>query len=329
MDRRRFLLTPLAGAVAAPLAAAAQQVGNVWRVGYILASGANENARYVEAFRAQLKSLGYVEGINLRLEMRFAEGRVERADSLVTELLSLKLDVLVTGSTRITQAAKRATSVIPIVMIGVGDPLQTGLVSSFARPGGNVTGVALHVGGQELLGKRLDLLTEIARGVSRVGILYNPGNPSNVGALRHVEAAAQAQRTILRPVEVRDVSQLNDALLRALHGGTNGLFVFEDPVTIVGRRQIIEVARQRQVPAIYGLRIFAEDGGLISYGASLVEHNRLAAEYVDKILRGAKPSDLPVHQPRSFELIINLKTAKALGLTVPPSLLLRADQVME
>jgi putative ABC transport system substrate-binding protein len=328
---RIVLMLALALALlAAPLAVEAQQAGKVWRIGFVSGSSRESTEPLLASFRERLLILGYAEGQNMRMEVRYAAAQVERLDALVAELLTTNLDLLVTATTPATEAAKRATTTLPIVMVSVGDPVATGLVPSLARPGGNLTGVALHVGGQELLGKRLELLNELMLGrLTRVAVLYNPSNASNREGLRQIEAVARAHRVTLQKVEVRQPSDLPVALPRTIQGRPDCLYVVEEAVTVTGRKQIIDFAARYRVPAIYGLRRDVEAGGLMSYGANQAELYRQAADYVDRILRGAKPAELPVQQPRTFEFLINLKTAKALGLTIPPALLLRADEVIQ
>ena len=279
------------------------------------------------AFRQRLRELGYVDGQNIAFEVRSAEGRAERLPDLAADLVRLKVDVIVAGGTPAPLAAKRATTAIPIVMASAGDPVGSGLVASLARPGGNVTGLSLLV--PELGGKRLQLLKEVVPGVSRVAVLWNAANPYPVLVWRQTEAAARALGVHLQSLDVRGPDDLEGAFAAATRGRAGALITVEDPLTFGQRKRIVDFAARARLPAMYGFREFVDAGGLMSYAASLADLSRRAATYVDKILKGAKPADLPVEQPTKFELVINLKTAKALGLTIPPSVLIRADQVIQ
>ena len=327
MDRRAFV-TALGAVLAATLAAEAQHSGKVARIG-VLEMGQSPSGRSStrEAFLEQLRELGYVEGLNLVIESRYAEARAERLPDLVAELIRLKVDVIVAGGTPAPLAAKHATSKIPIVMSSAGDPVRTGLVVSLARPGGNVTGLSTFT--PELAAKRLQLLKEVLPGVSRVAILWNVANPFAVANMRETETAARTLGVHAQSLEVRDPVDFDSALPAAISGQASALIVVDDPLTCSHQKRIADFTARNRLPAIYGFKECAGAGGLMSFGASLAELYRRAAIFVDKILKGAKPADLPVEQPTKFELVINLKTAKALGLTIPPSLLLRADQVIE
>jgi putative tryptophan/tyrosine transport system substrate-binding protein len=329
MDRRAFIGTLTGGLLAAPLAAEAQPAGKVPRVGFLAASSASDaaNARWIEAFRQGLRDLGYVEGRNIVIEYRYAGEKYERLPALAAELVRLKVDVIVSHGTPGPLAAKHATSVIPIVMTSAGDPVASGLVSSLARPGGNVTGMSLMV--PELGGKRLQLLKEILPGLSRVAVLWNATNPYNSLVMREMEATATTLGVQLQSLVVRGPDDFEGALAAAATGRAAALTAVEDPLTNTKRIQIVDFAAKSRLPAIYGIKEFVDAGGLMSYGVHFADSYRRAAAYVDKILKGAKPADLPVQQPTKFEFAINLKTAKALGLTIPPSLLQRADQVIE
>ncbi len=274
------------GIVAAPLAADAEQAAKITRIGF-LASNLAANPHLPEAFRQGLRDLGYVEGRHVVIEYRDAEGKSERLPALATELVALKVDVIVVASTPPALAAKQATKTIPIVFTAVGDPVTDGLVTSLARPGGNVTG--LSTAGPDLVGKRLEQLKQAVPGVSRVAVLWQPGG--------------QGERT------AKDM--------------------LKTPMFYNERRPLVDLAAKNRLPAVYGLREWVDAGGLMAYGPNITDNYRRAAAYVDKILKGAKPGDLPVEQPTKFELVINLKTAKALGLTIPPSLLGRADEVIQ
>jgi putative tryptophan/tyrosine transport system substrate-binding protein len=327
MNRRTFL-TGLGAVLAAPRAAEAQQTGKTARIG-VLEMGQPPSGRSPtrEGFREQLRELGYVEGLNLVIESRYAEARAERLPDLAAELVRLKVDVIVAGGTPAPLAAKQATSTIPIVMAAAGDPIRTGLVTSLARPGGNVTGLSTFT--PELAAKRLQLLKEVVPGVSRVAILWNAANPFTMANMRETEAAARTLGVHAQSLEVRGPADFDNALPAAISGQAGALIVVDDPLTCSHQKRIGDFTSKNRLPAIYGFKECAGAEGLMSFGASLVDLYRRAAIFVDKILKGAKPGDLPVEQPTKFEFVINLKTAKALGLTIPPSLLLRADQVIE
>jgi len=326
MDRRRFLLASLAGALAAPLGAQAQQAGKVYRISF-LALTPGEDTTSMKALVERLHELSYSEGRNMTFEYGSAEGRPERLPQLAMELVRARPDVLIAGFGTLTaQAAKAATTTIPIVFTTVGDPVGAGVVASLARPGGNATGLS---GLTEIGGKRLELLQELIPGKQVVAVLMNPDTPFTRLALKEVKTAAEAERIRLVVLEVRTPDQVSGQFVAAVKAGAGGLLVLEDPLVYDLRRQISDLAAKFRLPAVYTYRDYAQAGGLISYGTDRRQIYRRAAEYVDKILKGAKPADLPVEQPTKFELVINLKTAKALGLTIPPSLLARADQVIE
>ena len=335
MDRRRFLLTSLAGALAAPVAAEGQQAGKVYRVGLIAAgqplsemAGPEPVSPSWRALVQGLRALGYVEGQNLILERRSAEGRYERFGDVVAELVRLKADVIVTGSTQLAQTAKAVTTTVPIVMAASVDPVGDGVVQSLARPGGNITGLT-SVAGPEIEAKRLELLRALLPGASRFAYL---GSQENRDWQRpwgqSVRTAAQALGVSLVLAE-HTPHQYTDAFARFSHARAEALFVSASPTAYGDRGLIVNFATRTRLPSSFGWREAVELGGLMSYGVTLADNFRRAAGYVDKILKGAKPADLPVEQPTMFELVINLKTAKTLGLTIPPSLLARADQVIE
>ena len=330
MDRRAFIGTLAGGLLAAPLAVAAQQAAKVARIGY-LATNLVANPHLPEAFRQGLRDLGYVEGRNVVIEYRSAEG-IERIPALAAELVALKVDVIfVGGSTRVTLAAMQATKTIPIVFTGVGDPVTSGLVTNLARPGGNVTGLSGL--GPELVGKCLELLTQAVPGVSRVAVLSRPGalgERTDKDMLKGVEVTGRALGVRLQFVEAtRDPADLDRAFSDMTRARAGALTVLPSNMFTNERRRLVALAAKNRLPAVYTSKEFVDAGGLMSYGANVADVFRRAATYVDKILKGAKPGDLPVQQPERFDLIINLKTAKALGLTIPPSLLQRADQVIE
>jgi putative ABC transport system substrate-binding protein len=326
MDRRRFLLTSLAGALAAPLAAEAQPAsGKVYRIGFLQQTPNTPAFNYTETFRQGLRDHGYVEGQNIVIEHRVSKTPKDNP-ALLADLLDRKLDILVTWTTPALVAAKKATSTIPIVGIS-GDPVQTGLVASLARPGGNITGIAILTDELEL--KNLQLLKEAFPGVTRVAVLWNPDNPVWPPALKRLQAAAPVLGVTIQPLAVRNPGDLEAVFAAATKGNAGALLVVREQLFSLHRQQIVNFVTTHRLPAIYGAPIFVEVGGLIVYAANFVDMLRRTGVYVDKILKGAKPGDLPIEQPTKFELVINLKTAKALGLTIPRTLLLRADQVIE
>jgi putative ABC transport system substrate-binding protein len=327
MKRRAFVSVVGMSLLAAPLRLAAQPAQRVPHVGYLFSFIPAEGRPLWEACRQGLRELGYVEGQNIVLVPRWADGRYERLPELAAELVQLRVDVIVSAATPASRAAKAATSSIPIVMVAIGEPVKTGLIVSLARPGGNITGVSLLTA--ELSGKRLDLLAQVVRNMPRVAILMNPDNPVHGVFLEETRVAAQKLGAQLRPLEARNPKEIEVGFDAAAGERATGLVVFDDPVLWSHRKRIVALAAQRRLPAVYGYRDFADDGGLMSYGPDRIDHYRRSAAYVDKILRGAKPADLPVEQPTKFELVINTKTAKALGLTIPHSLLQQADQVIQ
>ena len=326
MNRRRFLLTSVAGAVAAPLAAETQQARKSYRVSF-LSLTPGEQTTAMKPLLERLHELGYREGQNMIFEYRSAEGRSERLPQLAGELVEGKPDVLIAGFGTLTaQAAKSATTTIPIVFTTIGDPVGAGVVTSLARPGGNVTGMS---GVTEIGGKHLQLLQELAPGRRVFAVLLNPGTPYTRLALKEITAAAEATQTRVGVFEVKTVDQVLPGFEAAVKSGAGGLIVLPDPLTVSAREQIVALSAKFRFPVVYPSRDWVEGGGLMSYGANRRETYRRAADYVDRILKGARPGELPVEQPTRFELVINLKTAKALGLTIPPSLLQTADQVIE
>ena len=328
MERRAFL-AGAAALLAAPFAAEAQQAGKVWRIGVLAGSPPTtpEAARPWEALMLRLRELGYVEGQNLVVERRWAEGRADRYHELAAEIVALKPDVIIAAFTPSVSAAKRATSTIPIVMAIAGDPAGTGLVASLSRPGGNITGMSLQ-NSPELAGKRLELLKEAFPGLSRVGLLVNRTLPHRDFIWRDLQRAAVLIGVKLEPFEVRGPEDFSGGLTTKGSEAFEALIVHPYPLAFNHRREIAEFGLKRKMPvaAAYG---FAEAGCLMSFDAHWPDLFRKAATYVDRVLKGAKPGDLPIEQPTEFKVIINLKTAKALGLTIPPSLLARADQVIE
>ena len=329
MDRRTFLGNLAGGLLAAPLAADAQQAGKVYRIGVLSPfSSSFVPGPSFEAFRQTLRELNYVEGRNIALEYRWADGRYDRLPGLAADLVRLRVDVVVSAwSTPTALATKKATSTIPIVFAGVGDAVGVGVVESLTRPGGNVTGSTFIT--EETIGKQLELLKEVAPKIVRVGVVINPANPVYGPVLRASEAPARALGLQLEVVGVQGAEEFERAFRSATKRQVDGLVVLRDAVLIANQARLLTLAANARLPAMYGIREFVDSGGLMSYGPSLVDMYRRAAYLVDKILRGARPADLPVEQATTFELVLNLKTAKALGLTIPQSLLQRADQVIE
>jgi putative ABC transport system substrate-binding protein len=325
IERRKFLAT-LGGAAAWPLAARAQQPGKLPIIGYLGSSTLSAMSQWTASFVQRLRELGWVEGRNVAIEYRWAEGRAERAAEIAAEFVRLKVDVIVTYGTPPTLAAKQATSAIPIVFALAGDPVGTGLVASLARPGGNVTGLSVQL--TESLGKRLELLREAVPGLRRLAILGNVGNPFTVLEIEEVQAAARTLGLEVHTAEIRRAQDIAPAFV-TLRGRTDAIYVSTDPLVLTNLTRINTLALGSQLPTIYTSREYVEAGGLMSYGPNYPDLWRRAADYVDKILRGAKPNDIPVEQPTKFDLIINLTTAKTLGLTIPESFLLRADEVIE
>ena len=328
MKRREFIAAVGAGLLAAPLVAGAQQAGRVHRIGYLTGGLSTDRPHLIEAFRQGLRELGWVEGQNIVIEYRYAEGRFDRLPDLAAELVRLKVDIIVAVATPASAAAKNATGTIPIVGISLGDPVGTGLIASLARPGGNITGVSYSVG-VETIGKGLELLNEIVPNVRWVAILSNPGNPLHAPAVRDLKVAARSLGEQLQLLDARGPTEFDGAFAAMAKERVGGLFVVADTMFNLHRARLVELAAKSRLPAAYGTRDAVESGGLMSYGPSLPDLFERGATYVDKILKGAKPADLPVEQPTKFELVINLKTAKALGLTMPPSLLARADEIVE
>jgi putative ABC transport system substrate-binding protein len=279
------------------------------------------------AFIAALRELGWIEGKNIVFEYRHANNDLDRLPALAAELVELKVDVIVTRGTAAPLAAKKATSTIPIVMAAAGDPVGTGIVTSLARPGGNITGLTMQ--NPELSGKRLELLKEVSPTISRVAVLWNSANPDPTRAFKEAEDGAAKLGIQLLSVTVQSPADFGRAFAEMTHQRPDALITFADPLTVVHRKDITDFATNRRLPSMHGLREFADVGGLIAYGPDYADLRRRAASYVDKILKGAVPADLPVEQPTKFQLVINLKTAKALGLTIPATLLAQADEVIE
>jgi putative ABC transport system substrate-binding protein len=325
MNRRAFIGTLAGGFLAAPRAGEAQQAGKVYRIGLL---SPTSQVQGIEGIQEGLRDLGYVEGRNLLVEHRSADGRFDRLPDLAAELVRLQLDVIVAVVTQASLAAKNATSTIPIIMMAVGDPVGARLVSSLARPGGNVTGTSGMA--VEVAGKSLELLQQVAPKIHRVTVLWNPANAVfQALMMKATEEAARSMDIQLQVLAARDVKEIDRAFAAMTRGRAEALLVLTDPVFVVQHSRIAAFAARHRLPSVSGARGYAEDGGLISYGPDFFALGRRTATYVDRILKGARPNDLPIEQATKFELAINLKTAKALGLTIPPSLLQRADQVIE
>jgi len=307
--------------------AEAQQPKKVPRIGFLSAASSSAIAARVEAFRQGLRELGYVEGKNIFIEWRFAEGKSDRLPSLAAELVRLKVDVIVSEAPTSTRSAKQATVTIPIVMVFDDDPVGSGFVASLARPGGNITGLSTL--SPEISGKQLELLKEIVPKLSRVGVLGDVTRPGIQQALREINVAADAFRVQVQYLEVRGSKDIEIAFRAASKERVDAVLVLGSPVLTSQRKQVVELAVKSRLPAIYAREEPVEDGGLMSYGVSIADLSRRAATYVDEILKGAKPADLAVEQPKNFELIINLKAAKQIGLTIPSNVLARADKVIK
>jgi putative tryptophan/tyrosine transport system substrate-binding protein len=326
IGRRKFLAA-LGGAAAAwPLAARAQQTAKLPTVGYMGATTPSAQSQWTAAFIQRLRELGWIEGRTIAVEYRWTEGRTERAAGIAAEFVRRKVDVIVTSGTGMVLAAKQATSVIPIVFAATGDPVGTGLVTSLARPGGNVTGLSNQA--PDLVGKRLELLREVVPGLGRMALLANAGNPVVILEIDQIQASARTIALEVIPLEIRRGEDIVPAF-EALKDRAEALYVVTDALTNTHRVRINTLALAERLPTMHATREGVEAGGLMSYGPNLPDLFRRAADHVDKILRGSKPADIPVEQPTKFDLVVNLTTAKALGLTVPETLLARADEVIE
>jgi ABC-type uncharacterized transport system substrate-binding protein len=310
----------------APLVAEAQQSAKGHRIGLLIGSSESFVAPYIGIFRQALRALGYVEGQNIAIEYRYADGKYERLPALAADLVRLKVDVIVTEGTPPSHAAKQATTTIPIVMTATGDPVVTGLVASLARPGGNLTGASFFF--PEIAAKRLQLLKEVIPALSRVTVVWNPSNAVQGPTVKAVEAAAKAFGIDVQHVKIQAPADV-DGALSVISKSRDSLLVLEDAMINLCSTQIAQVASKHRNPTIFGLTTFAEAGGLMAYGPNRPELWRRAATFVHKILRGAKPGELPVEQPVRFDLVINVRTAQRLRLTIPPSVLVRADQIIE
>jgi len=326
MDRRAFITTVGGSILAAPLAAEAQQAAKGHRIGVLIGSSESFVAPYTGIFRQALRALGYVQDSNIAFEYRYADGNYDRLPALAADLVRLKVDIMVTEGTPPTRAAKQATTTIPIVMTVTGDPVAAGLVSNLARPGGNLTGASFFF--PEMAAKRLQLLKEVIPTLSRVTVVWNPSNTVHGPVIKSVEEAAKALGIGVQHVKIQGPAEVDDALL-TISRGRDSLVVLEDAMINVCSTQIADTAAKHRLPTIFGLSTFAEAGGLMAYGPNRPELWRRAATFVDKILRGAKPGELPVEQPTRFDLVINVKTAERLRLTIPPAVLVRADHIIE
>jgi ABC-type uncharacterized transport system substrate-binding protein len=326
MNRRAFISFVGANILAGSLVVDAQQPTKARRIALLIGSSDSFVAPFIEIFRQALRALGYVEGGNIALEYRYADGNYDRLPVLATELVRLKVDVVVTEGTPPTRAAKQATTTIPIVMTVTGDPVAAGLVTNLARPGGNLTGASFFF--PEIAAKRLQLLKEVIPALSRVTVVWNPSNAVHGPTVKAVEAAAKALGIDVQHVHIQAPADVDGALL-AVSKRRESLVVLEDGMINVCSTRIAEVAARHRLPTIFGLTTFVEAGGLMAYGPNRPELWRRAATFVDKILKGANPGDLPVEQPVRFDLVINVKTAQGLRLTIPPSVLVRADQLIE
>jgi putative tryptophan/tyrosine transport system substrate-binding protein len=327
--RRREFISLLGGAAAWPLGARAQErTPKIRRIGYLTGASSTNNPRLAEAFRQGLREHGWVEGQNILVEYRFADGQYDRLPALAEQLVRLDVEVIVTLATAATVAARNATSTIPLVMWGVGDPVGQGLVASLARPGGNVTGLSYTVG-METFGKGLELLKEAVPHVHVVAVLSNPANPAHVLSVDALKGVARSLGLELLLQEARGPDEFDGAFAAMARERAGALLVVADAMFNSHLVRLVELALRGRLPSMHGFREQVEAGGFMSYGLNLAAQSRQAATYVDKILRGAKPADLPVEQPTKFELVINLRTAKALGITLPPTLLAQADEVIE
>ena len=327
--RLAVTITLLLGGLVSPVAAEAQQAVKVARIGY-LGAGFGDNSYVYQAFRRGLRDLGYIEDQNIVIEYRDAGGKLERLPALAAELVALKVDVIVASSTPAALAAKQATSTLPIVFPAAGDPIASGLVTSLARPGGNLTGLSILNPG--LVGKRLEQLKQAIPGVKQVAVLWHPGaygERTDKEMLKGAEVASRALGVRLQLVEARGPADIDRAFSDIVRGRADALIVLGGTMFNSHRKRLVDLAAKNRLPAAYPFRIYVEVGGLMAYGLDIADSYRRAATYIDKILKGAKPADLPVEQPTKLDLVINLKTAKALGLTIPPSVLAQADHVIE
>ena len=327
MRRRRFIAGVGAAAIVGPRRASGQQPGKIWRIGMLDTASTTLNAANIDAFRQELRRLGYVDGTNLVIEYRSGAGRPERFPDLAAELLRLHVDLIVTRGTPAVLAAKKATATLPIVMAAIGEPVETGAVASLAKPGGNVTGLSSFV--TELTAKRVEIIRDVVSTVSRIALLDSMANGSVPAQWDETKRAAATFGMQSRLYDVRKLEDIEAAFNEMAAQHTDALLVGIDSVVIANRARVVELAAKQRLPAIYASREFVESGGLLSYGPHYGDLYRRAAIYVDKIFKGTKPADLPVEQPTKLEIVMNLKAARALGLTFPPTLLARADEVLE
>jgi putative ABC transport system substrate-binding protein len=327
MDRREFISVVGMSLLAAPLAAEAQQAGKVWRVGFLAGGARTPDGAPPLALRHALQELGYVEPQNVAYVGRWAEAQQDRLPGLAADLVGLKVNVIVTVGGPATEAAKQATSSIPIVMANVGEAVGLGLIESLARPGGNVTGITDQA--VELSAKRLEFLKEAVPRAARIAVLWNADDRGMTLRYREAEKAAQMLHVTVQPLGVREPNDFEAAFSAMTRNRPDALFMVTDALTVLNRQRVIDFARMHRIPAMYEFAFLVRDGGLMSYGASPDDNYRRAAIYVDRLFRGATPRALPVERPTRYYLTINLKTAKALGLTIPPSLLLRADEIIQ
>jgi putative ABC transport system substrate-binding protein len=328
MDRRTFIGSVAGGLLALSLGASAQQQGKVWRVGFLIGRRRPPgDTDYYRAFPRGMRELGYVEGRNLVIEWRSADGNFERLPDLAAELVQLKLDVIVTGGTAATSAAQKATTTVPIVMGASNDAVVSGFVKSLARPGGNITGISDL--GVDISAKDLEILLSVVPKLSRLAVLFNPGNSSHATIVKNVQVAALKTNMKILPLEARTPQEIENAFSTMTQQNAGAVFVAIDALLNQQGEQIADLATRYRLPSVFSIRESVDVGGLMSYGPSLSDCYRRAATYVDKILKGAKPADLPIEQPTKLELVINMKTAKALGLTIPQAVLLRADEVIQ
>jgi len=325
IGRRQFLIAT--GALfTAPLRAEAQHAGKIYRIGFLSAASGTDRLHPSAAFFDGLREVGYIEGRNLILERRFTAGNLDRLNEFAAELVRLKVDLIVASAAPAAQAAQKATSTIPIIFVAVSDPVRAGLVASLARPDRNITGLSTFP--PELSGKRIEILKEVVPKLAQVAVLY-PSNASNSPPVAQTTAAARKLGVQLQLLEVRTPNDLERAFQAAVRGGASALIVLDDPLTFMERTRIAALSTKHRLPTISGFGESAEAGGLIGYGVSLPDLFRRVATYVDRVLKGAKPAELPVELPTKFELVINLKTAKTIGIQIPQSILLRADKVIE
>ena len=326
--RRAFIGSLAGGLVSAPLAAGAQETAKTWRIGFLEAGAPTANQHFLDAFKRGLREQGYVEGQNVTVVERWADGNVERFPALLAELAQAQVDLIVVASTAGAVAAKAAVKTVPVIFVGVQDPVGVGIVASLGRPGGNLTGFS-QAEEEGLVGKRIELFREAVPPIDRLALIWNPTAPGVALRLTEARSSAAKFHVTLRPYEVRDAKELDGIFVAITKERLTRLMVLADPLTVRNRGHIVELAARTRLPAIYPFLEFTRVGGLMAYGPSIPELFRRAAGYVDKILKGAKPADLPVEQPTKFDLVINLKTAKALALTIPRTVLARADEVIQ